>query len=120
MRQTTRGIALSLFLAMCWGQPDAQEPGTRLEEYQQRLNLTPSQIEQIRPILEDEAAKLREIRSKHQGDTSRRGRRSLLRELRAVQQDAQTRIDPLLTPQQRAEWTKLRAERRDELRQMRK
>jgi Spy/CpxP family protein refolding chaperone len=92
--------------------PPARE---RLEEYGKRLNLTPEQREKIRPILEAELSRVREIRDKYQTET-RRERRQMLRELRAVQEDIQKQIEPILTKEQKAEWKKIREERREELR----
>ena len=74
----------------------------------------------IRPILLEEVGTLRDIRAKYEGQTSRRSRRKMLRELRGVQQSIEKRIHPILTKQQQAEWKKIRQERRDELRQQRR
>jgi len=109
-------MAALLIPATAFCQQNDSDPGARLQELQGRMHLTPQQSEQIRPILMDEAAKVRDIRAKHQGDTSRRGRRMQLRDLRSVQQDAQSRIRPILTRDQKAEWKKIRAERRGDLR----
>ena len=100
-------------------QPETPQPGSRLQELQQRLKLTDEQRQQIRPILEEEAAKAKDIRAAHQGDTSRRSRRAMLRALREVQQSAQKRISPILTKDQQSEWKKIREERRAEFRDQR-
>lgn len=92
------------------------EPGARLQELQKRLNLTEDQENKIRPILLDEATKLRAIRDKHQNDTSRRGKLQAARELKSVQSDIDKRVNPILTKQQRDEWKKIREERRDQIR----
>ena len=83
----------------------------------ERLKLTPEQEAKIRPILEEEAAKLKAVRDEHQEDGRPRDRRDALKELRAIQRDTQERVDPLLTPEQRAEWEKMREERREQLRE---
>ena len=123
MRFTKSRVAFLAPLAMllvplaAFGQEARQKPGKKLQEFQRRMSLTPEQTGQIRPILRDQAAKVREIRAKFQSDRSRRGRRNLQPELRRVRQDARQRIEPLLTPDQKADWAKLRAERRERRRQ---
>lgn len=112
-------LGILVLSGLVFGQQSSQERGERLQELQQRLNLSPEQIERIRPILEDEAKKAREIRAKYDGD-SRRSRIKLLRELRSLREDAQKRIEPILTPDQQAEWKKIRAERREEMRARRR
>jgi Na+-transporting NADH:ubiquinone oxidoreductase subunit NqrC len=91
----------------------------RLEQIQQRLQLTDTQRDSIRPILLDEVGKVRDIRAKYDGQVSRRSQLKMLRELRDVQKRVEEQITPLLTKQQRDEWKKIRQERRDELRTQR-
>jgi hypothetical protein len=112
-------ILFSLFLlsVLAFGQPARGDAAKRIEELQRRLNLSAAQREQIRPILEDEAAKLTELRAKAQTANSRRSRRNLPGELNKIQEDAQKRIEPILTPEQTAEWKKIREERRNEFRE---
>jgi hypothetical protein len=80
--------ALIVASATVGAQQGTPQPGARLLERQQRLNLSDEQHQQIRPILEEEAAKVKDIRANHEGGTSRRSRRAMLRELREVQQSA--------------------------------
>lgn len=88
----------------------------RIEELKTRLNLSPEQVEKIQPILVEQAAKVKEIRDKHAGETSRRSKLGMARELRTVQDEMQKRIEPLLTKEQRTEWKKIREERKEDLR----
>jgi hypothetical protein len=100
-------------------QDASPQPGARLEQLQQRLNLSEDQTAQIRPILVEEAGKLKDIRAKYEGQTSKRSRLKMLRELRDVQQTIEKRIKPILTKQQQAEWKKIREERQEEFRKQR-
>lgn len=68
-----------------------------------RLELTPEQRERIQPILADMTARLRETRI-----ASRRAWISVL-------QDTRQRLRTELTPEQRAEFDKMAARRRDQL-----
>lgn len=89
----------------------------RLEEIKERLALTPEQIEQIRPVLEDELRKLQELRDKSSGpEQGRRAKRRMARELREIQRTADERLSKILTKQQMDEMKKIREERRAELR----
>ena len=92
---------------------EPEEPGARIQRLDERLHLSEDQREQIRPIIEQEAKNVKEIRSKYEGETSRRSRLKMFGELRGVQQDAIKRIDPLLSKEQRVEWEKIRMERLD-------
>jgi hypothetical protein len=101
-------------------QDPAPPPAARLEQLQKRLNLSEDQQSKIRPILIEEAMKLQDIRAKYEGQTSRRSRLKMLRDLRDVQQNLDKRITPILTKEQRIEWKKIREERREEFREERK
>jgi hypothetical protein len=99
--------------------PSAEEVQQRLADAKARLNLTPDQEEQLRPLLEEEGAKLRDIQAKYGGTTSRQERRAALGEVRAVQQDFRAKVAGILTPEQLAEWDEMRGEARERLRQRR-
>jgi hypothetical protein len=87
----------------------------RMEEIRQRLNLTPEQQEQIRPILMEEFERLRALREKA-GGGGRRDRRQMARELRDIQSDTEKKLKPILTPEQMAEYRKIREEARSRFR----
>lgn len=113
-------LTAALAAALCSylpAQDEISRPGARVEELQQRLQLTDEQRDKIRPILEQEANRLRDIRAKYEGKTGRRDRLRLARELRDVQQDIEKKVNPILTKAQREEWKKLREERREQLRE---
>jgi hypothetical protein len=112
--------SLLVFLALSVSGQETPAPGARLEQLQQRLNLSEDQLSKIRPILIDEAVKLQAVRAKYDGQTSRRSRLQMLREVRSVQQNLEKRVTPILTKQQQAEWKKIREERRDQLREQRR
>ena len=109
---TARLPLLSTPLAAQDAQAVAPQPGGRawLETVKSRLKLTPEQEASIRPILEEEVGKLKALREKYEGQTSRKAKRAKLKDAKAIQSDAQNRINPLLTDEQKAEWKKLRDE----------
>ena len=86
-----------------------------LERMKTRLNLTPEQVTQLKPILEENAKKLQEMRQKHlaknqgqQGPPDPETRK----ELTALHNQNDERIAKILTPAQMDEWNKMRAEAR--------
>lgn len=88
----------------------------RLEQIKERLQLTPEQIEQVRPILIDEVQKLKALRDSNPGGGSRRDRLKMAREFKRIQDDADDRLKKVLTKEQMNELKKMREERRQELR----
>ena len=85
-------------------------PEKRLARMQTQLDLTPEQIDRIRPILEDQAARRQRRREKYRGQ-DRRAMRSARRALREETQTAQAAVP---TPDPMAARQKLREERRRE------
>ena len=127
--QHSRSIWTALAAFAWFGVGLAQTPGTdapspqdvqqRLADAKSRLNLTPDQEQRLRPLLEEEGAKLREIQAKYAGKTSRQERRAALQEFRGVQQDFRGKVTGILTPDQLAEWDEMRNESRERIRQRR-
>jgi periplasmic protein CpxP/Spy len=72
----------------------------------QELNITADQKQQLKPILQEEAQKVKALRA----DTSlsQQQKRQKLQEIR---QDLLAKIKPILTPQQLAKWQQLRGEK---------
>jgi hypothetical protein len=118
--KTTLALMLSLAVAGPAAVANAQQPDRiqqRLEEIKDRLSLTPEQVEQVRPVLTDEAQKLRALRDEYEGDNqSRRSRRSMARELRDIRSDADKKLTRILSKPQMEELKKLREQWREELR----
>ena len=68
------------------------------------LNLTADQKQQIKPILKDEAQKLKALRA--ESGLSRAQKRA---QFKAIRQDFVAKVKPILTPEQLAQWQSLRA-----------
>jgi len=98
-------------------QARADQARERLEQFKERLNLTPEQIEGVRPVLVEEAQQLKALREKA-GDTgqNRRARLTLARELRAIQDRTDDQLKKVLSKEQMNELKKIREERREQLR----
>ena len=79
----------------------------RFQRIAAELQLTEAQKQELKPILQDEAQKLKNVRA--ETGLSRRQKRAQLIQIR---QDLLARVKPILTPDQLAKWQKLRAEMR--------
>jgi hypothetical protein len=86
-----------------------------LTEAKARLQLTPEQEAQMRPLMQERNQSLKDIRDKHAGDTSRRARRAMFQEAQPVVENYQARVRTILNDAQYAEWEKMRAEARERL-----
>jgi Spy/CpxP family protein refolding chaperone len=82
-------------------------PELNKEPLAQELNLTADQQQQLRPILQEEAQKLKALRT-----NTGLNRAQKHQQLRTIHQETQARIKPILTPQQLAKWQQLRLQAR--------
>ncbi len=97
----------------------AQPPAVSPEQIQQqvseikaRLNLTEEQEQQIKPLVQEEAQKLKAIKAKYGDDTSRRAKRKMLGEAKSVQQDFEGKLSKILNKDQMKVWKDMQKERR--------
>ncbi len=88
----------------------------RLEAARQRLQLTPDQVEQVRPIFRDEIQQLKAVRDKYAGDQNRRSRRRMAREARSIQHATEEKLKKILSKKQMDEYKKMREERKQDFR----
>ena len=86
----------------------------RLQEIKERLELTPEQIEKVRPLLTEEIQKLRALREKYDGEEQTLlVRLGMGRELRAVQNATDEELKKVLSKKQMEEVEKIREEGRE-------
>ncbi len=96
-------------------QTQADQARQRFEQIKERLQLTPDQVEQVRPVLTDEMEKLKALRDQHSGEgQSRRARLKLAREARDIQSKADDQLKKILSKSQMDEMKKIREERRQQ------
>jgi hypothetical protein len=124
MMRTLRILACCLAGLLAYGQQASSEDraaqaAERMKQLQARLKLTPEQIEKLKPIVQQEIQELRAVRDKHASDTSRRGRLSMAREMKGVQDKYDDSIGAVLTPEQIKEWKKIKEERKEQMKQKR-
>jgi len=88
----------------------------RLADWKQRMNLSPQQVEQVRPIVVDELRKAgAEITVYHDSKQLPRDKLRLARDLKKIRDDSDQRLKPILTGAQMETLKMIRAETKDEL-----
>jgi Spy/CpxP family protein refolding chaperone len=93
-----------------------QAVGQRIAEMTERLKLTPDQVAKIRPIVESHVGKLKDLKASLGSQPTRAQKREAVGKLRDLSSDFAKQVSALLTPEQQAEWKKLRDENRERLR----
>ncbi len=79
--------------------------GERLQQISEELKLTDEQKEKLKPVLQEQAKKARELRADK--DLSKEDRQAKVKELR---EGMNTKLKAILTPEQLEQWKKLRSE----------
>jgi len=92
----------------------------RLAKISKELNLTPQQNEQLKPIIQQEVADLRAVHDKYKGDKSSDAKMSRRKEMRAVQEKYEPQINGVLTPDQQAQWKKMKQEKMEQMKKHKK
>jgi Spy/CpxP family protein refolding chaperone len=127
MKRTTFPTALFAFVLAIGLTPagqahDRQEDhGARLAKHMEhaaeRLKLSDAQKQQLRPLVEEHVAKAKAIRDKYPPESSPEQKQQMHHEMRAVREDYDGKVQAVLTEEQRQECEKMRAERRDRMRE---
>jgi len=81
----------------------ASEGAKKLQAIAQQLNLTPEQKIKLLPVLETEAPKLKAVKE----NTSLPPRQKL-QQIRAIHEESDAKIKPILTPDQYTKWQQMR------------
>jgi hypothetical protein len=98
-------------------QQKMQQLQQRLQEYKERLNLTPEQVEQVRPVMVEELQQFKAVRDKYAGNQSRRSRFKMVRDLRDIRHATDQKLEKILSKEQMAELQKIREEQRHQFRE---
>jgi periplasmic protein CpxP/Spy len=93
-------------------QGNASEVAAKLEKMSTALQLTPAQKQQIRPILVQEAPKLKALKA----DTSMPPMQKAMK-MRQIGEDTDSKLQPILTPEQYQKWQQMRADERQQMMQ---
>ncbi len=113
--------ALLLSLAAPGATPQTVDPERkeqfqeRLQKIKDRLELTPEQVEKVRPILIEEMQQMKGVRDKYSGEQSRRSRLRMARELRGIRDAADQQLKQILSKKQMDELKKIREENRERM-----
>ena len=106
-------LALSLLAAtpVVAQRPDSAEVRERVAKISRYLKLTPEQTAKLKPIIQMEVADLRAVKDKHKGDTTSAGKASRATESKAVREKYEPQVNAVLTPEQQAQWKKMKEEK---------
>jgi hypothetical protein len=91
---------------------DLSEAVAKLEKISAQLQLTPAQKEQIKPILMEEAPKMKALKSNTTMPPLQKAR-----QMREISDETDAKLKPILNPQQYAKWEQIRAEERQQMMQ---
>ncbi len=127
----TKGIACLLWAALAaaalvQAQDGAKEERIekledRLADWKQRMNLTPAQVEQVRPIVVEELKNAgAEMIVYNNSGKLPRDKIRLARDLKKIRDDSDKQLQPILTGAQMATLKQIRAETREDLKEQRK
>jgi hypothetical protein len=124
-RKTVTKFAVSLFvvlLAVTVSVPvvsaqdnmgaNKQEMAAKLEKISSALQLTPQQKQQLRPILMEEAPKLKAVK-----DNTSLGPLQKGMQLRQIGEATDAKVMPILNPEQQQKWTAMRQQEREQMMQ---
>jgi Spy/CpxP family protein refolding chaperone len=94
------------------GQGNMTEVAEKLENMSKQLQLTPQEKQQIRPILMEEAPKMKALKT----DTSL-GPMQKAMKMRQIADATDAKLQPILTPEQYQKWQQIRAQERQQMMQ---
>ena len=80
-----------------------------------KLELTPAQETQLRPLFEARFAELQQLRSQVEHAATTTEKRNIMRDARYKASAFNTNVESLLTPSQKTKWRELRSETREKL-----
>jgi len=126
MKRTFSGLAgvilLALVVTFAFALPAAafrkgpkKSPEEILAHMTDRLELSDEQAEQIRPIIEDQVTKRRELFERYH-EQGRKSRGQMRSEMQTLIEETDKQLEPILSDQQMAELKKMREERPQRMR----
>jgi protein CpxP len=91
---------------------DAGEAMAKLQKMSAELQLTPQQKEQIRPILMQEAPRMKSLK-----ENTTMPKMQKARMMREISSETDAKMKPILNPEQYTKWEQMRAEERQQMMQ---
>jgi hypothetical protein len=101
-------------------QQQLEQARDKLQQIKDRLELTPEQTEQVRPVIAEEMQQFKAVRDKYNagGDSqNRRARLKMGRELKSIQSATDEKLRKILSAKQMDELKKIREEWRQQMRE---
>jgi len=122
-RQSRNGLYLAAALWLCmfiaaWPSDAApMDSVPTMDVVRSKLELTPDQETQLRPIFENRLAELQQVRVRLEQAASKSDKRAVLRDAKHQSQAFNSQVENLLSPSQKTRWRELRAETRDKIKE---
>ena len=79
------------------------------QKMQKKLNLTQDQVNQIKPILEENMAKRQQLKGSMQGGGDRS---AMFKQMKQMQEEQNQKLSKVLTPEQMQQWTAAKTDMR--------
>lgn len=98
--------------AMAGGNGEGAEAMAKLQKMSAELQLTPQQKEQIKPILMEEAPKMKSLK-----ENTTMPKLQKARMMKEISDETDSKMKPILTPDQYTKWEGMRAEERQQMMQ---
>lgn len=92
------------------GNPDAGEMMAKMQKMSAELQLTPQQKQQIRPILMEEAPRMKSLK-----ENTTMPKMQKVRMMKEISSETDSKMKPILNPQQYTKWEQMRAEERQQM-----
>jgi len=89
---------------------DLSEAVAKLEKVSAQLQLTPAQKQQIKPILIEEAPRMKALKANTTLPPLQKAR-----QMKEIADETDAKLKPILNPQQYAKWEQIRAEERQQM-----
>ena len=108
------GVLLcAMFMSVAGGAPPVLDMMPTLDNIRSRLELTPAQETQLRPMFENRQSELTQTQLQLQTATTRTQREDVLRKAKAAGEAFNSQVESVLTPVQKDEWRQIRSEIRE-------
>jgi hypothetical protein len=113
MNYSAAGLWLSsIFVAAAVNAAPVLDTLPTVDTVRNRLELTPDQEGQLRPLFEKRLSELRQTKTLLEQATTSQQRRELLRAAKAAGDAFNRQVESVLTPSQQHEWREMRSELR--------
>ena len=88
-----------------------------MDVVRRKLELTPEQETQLRPIFDERLTELQQVRARVEQAPTKAEKRAVLRDAKQQSNAFNSKVESLLSPSQKSKWRELRSETREKLKE---